>query len=342
MEDQRDMVEAARVELENAELELPPTAAPKTVGRQVHARDLDSVFRSAPIPALLEALSARYSEEFGEDIADVVGRRTMQGFDLLHAANAELQESRREIKEQVEADRKAAVQLHKAINLQGVQSGDKRERDGHVDRSGDERMNRDEGVHDAAYDEDYPEFQEPARRKKGKGREAPTTTSSASVEPSAFPLGPLATAPRAAADTGARQARDRSPRRPLASGTPAAAMESGSLQRSPLKEAQEHIPQIPSTATLSGTVQQIEETEVVPQMPPPTATVTAEEPETPYLDSLPSTPRVDATQTEEPETPNNFEELPPSAQPMEQDDHQAPGASAAQDGAGAAGLGDSN
>jgi hypothetical protein len=239
----------------------------------------------------------------------------------------ELTAHRKSAQAQVEADRRAALKLHKELNVQGVQPGDKRVRDGPVDSGGDVRMNRAEGEHDAEEDDESQPWQV-VGRKKGKGRACDpavgqTLSSSSSGRSSAFSMGPLATAPRAAAGGDGRHGRDRSPRRPSASGTPATALESGALQRSGESEAREPIPPTPELVPQSGTVQQSEELEETPQMPTPAVQPTVEELETPYLDSLPSTPRAGASEAGEEETPC-LSELPGSALPMEQDSGRAP------------------
>ena len=353
VESQKELVDDVREALESAELELPPAATPKTVGRQLQHSDLAATFKGASIPALLEALSGKYSEEFGEDIADVIGRRTMQGFDLLHSVHDELQEHRRTVKEQIEADRRTATRLHQELNMQGVQTGDKREREGPLDRNGDERMNRVDGDSDADYEQAYPPWQVATGRKKGKGRVEPSDPSPAGLR-SALPIGPLATAPRAGVGGNASQARDRSPRRPSAPGTPAAASESGTLRRPPTSGTaatamesgavqgsgaaieSEVIPPLsqqsvtapqPATATASVTAPRsgaAEEKEVVPPLSRASITM-LEEAETPFLDSLPSTPRA-AEAEEETRCQDGFQ-LPDSVQPMELDSAgAAPGA----------------
>ena len=84
-------------------------------------------------------------------------------------------------------------------------------------------------------------------------------------------------------------------------------------------------PPTPALATLSGTVQQAEEKEAVPPMPSATTLAPpAEEAETPYLDSLPSTPRAGTQEDDEEETPYILSQLPQSAVPMEQDFTAAP------------------
>ncbi len=304
VEDQRELVEDIRVTLENAELDLPPTAAPKQVGRQLHPCDLGAAIKKASIPEILEALSGKYSEEYGGELADVVGRRTMQSFDMLHSAHEELSENRRTVKAQVEADRKAALKLHQEINLQGVQSGDKRGREGHVDQAGDERMNRSE-VQDVEDDGGYTPWQTAVgKRKKGKGRVCvPTGSQSSTLSspalPSAFAMGPLATAPRTATGVVGSAARDPSPPRPSASGTPAVATESGEFQRSGPTLESEMIP----------TISQLSVTKLA-------------EPETPYLDSLPSTPRAGEVEEATPCPADLL--LPETMQPMEQDSQGAP------------------
>ena len=166
-------------------------------------------------------------------------------------------------------------------------------------------------VHDVEddEDEDYPPWQTAVgRRKKGKGRAvdpagSQASTPSSSGLPSAFTLGPLATAPRAAPGVVGSVARNRSPMRPPATGTPAVATESGAFQQSGATLEREQIPPI----------SQLSVTKLA-------------EPETPCLDSLPSTPR--ASEAEE-ETPCPADlMLPESVQPMEQDSEGVPSGTA--------------
>ncbi len=280
------------------------------MGRQVHPSDLRAAIQRATIPEVLEELSGKYSAEFGEALTDVVGRRTMQGFDMLHSAHAELTEDRRTVKEQVAADRRAAIKLHKEINVLDVQSGDKRGREVDVDLGGDERMTGEE-AHEGedAEDEGYPQWQTAqGRRRKGRacvsipeGSQEPMSSSSGL--PSPFPVGPLATTPRTTPAVGTA-ARNRSPMRPSATGTPAVATASGTLQRSEAPQDGEMI----STISLLSVARQAE-------------------PETPCLDSLPSTPRASEGELETP-CPFPDLQLPEGVQPREKDSEDRPSGTA--------------
>ena len=303
VEDQRELVEDIRGTLEEAELDLPPTATPKQVGRQVHPSDLRAAIQKATIPELLEELSGKYSVEFGEALSDIVGRRTMQGFDMLHSAHAELTEERKKAQSQVETDRRAALQLHQELNGLDVKPGDKRGRTVDVDKGGDERMRGVENE-ESGSDEEWQTAQ--GRRRRGKGRAgvpagSQATTSSVPGLPNPFPVGPLATTPRPTPAVGS-VARHPSPLKPSATGTPAVASEAGTLQPS---GAQEEVEMIPVLSLLSVTAQ--------------------DEPETACLDSLPSTPRVSEGEKGEPETPGPAADQQANVhvQPMEQDSEPA-------------------
>ena len=267
VEDQRELAGEIRAALEEAELDLPPLEKPQPVGPLDQASALRAALRRSSIPQILDELSDRYSKEFGTEISDerLIGRRTQQGFDMLQSAHDELLEERQKQKRQVEEDRRTAEKLHRELNPLEVQPGDKRGRAVDVDGVGDERMG--DGSEENQADDD--EWQiSTGGRKKGKGGIGAmfgkaAAKSSAKGSAIQIPLGPLATAPRPAA-TGAREVRPSTTKKPLTTGTPAVATTSGTLQ--------------PSADGL-------------------------EEEETPWLDSLPSTPRSGARTQEEEETP---------------------------------------
>jgi hypothetical protein len=282
--------------MEETELDMPPTEHPKPVGRQVHPGDLRAVLRRTSIPEILEELNAKYAREFGDALSEenVIGRRTLQGFNMLHSAHDELSEERKAQNRQVEADARVAMKLHQELNPLDVQPGDKRGRTVDVDNGGDERM----GVQNEAGAE-ADGWQIAKGRKKGKGR-AIAVTSSSTIPGIPLPVGPLATAPRPSAGSSS-SGRHHLPARPSAPGTPAVATASGSLQQSSAQP-------VPADGGTSSAV----------QLPSGTS---QDQPETPCIDSLPSTPRGDETEDAEEETPCPYADLTGEAQedPMEQD-----------------------
>ncbi len=165
-----------------------------------------------------------------------------------------------------------------------------------------------EEIHVRSDEEQYAGPWQVAGRKKGKGRSEPPTatqpehTSSATAQPSlvSASFGPsLAQAVAKGAD---RRGRDRSPRRPSATGTPARGSESGTMRQSagaeevprePPKHAEDAVaePSMPprSPAAPSCTAQHLAEAREAPYMP--TMGANTADDETPCLDSLPSTPR---------------------------------------------------
>jgi hypothetical protein len=158
-------------------------------------------------------------------------------------------------------------------------------------------------VHQEESEAEYVGPWQQAGRKKGKGR-AESSASQVTPTPSATPMSFSPSAgfgPTPIQSMGfgpSRRGRDRSPRRPSAAGTPAQGSESGIMLQSKLSEDVEQVPYVtpsPSAAASSGTRQQAEEAEEAPYMPPMLEDAeqihnTADD-ETPYLDSLPSTPR---------------------------------------------------
>ncbi len=142
VEDQRDLAEELGTAMEEAELDMPPTEHPRPVGPLDQQGALRAALRKSSIPQILDELSDKYSREFGESVSEehVIGRRTLQGFNMLQAAHDELTEERKTQNRQVEEDRRAAVKLHRELNPLEVQPGDKRGRAVDVDPAGDERM----------------------------------------------------------------------------------------------------------------------------------------------------------------------------------------------------------
>ena len=265
VEDQRELAGEIRAALEEAELDLPPQETPKPVGPLDQKSALRAALRRSSIPQILDELSDRYSKEFGEEITDehLIGRRTQQGFDMLQSAHDELIEERQKQHRQVEEDRRTAEKLHRELNPQDVHLGAKRGRAVNEDGAGDERM----GVGAAenpAVDEEW--TLATGGRKKGKGR----------VD---------ALVGAAAATSSAKGPTIRIPLGPLATAPSPTAGGAREAHRQPTKK--------PSTtgtaavATESGSLQ-------------PSG---LDEEETPYLDSLPSTPRADGRSQDEEETP---------------------------------------
>ena len=262
VETQRDIVEEIRVAMEEAELDMPPTEHPKQVGRQEHPGDLRAALRRSTIPEILEELNAKYTREFGEALSEehVIGRRTLQGFNMLHSAHDELPEERKVQHRQMEADARVAMKLHRELNPLDVQPGDKRGRTVDLDNVGDERM----GVQNEACAE-ADGWQIAKGRKKGKGR-AIAVTSSSTIPGIPIPVGPLATAPRPSAGSSS-SGRHHLPARPSAPGTPAVATASGSIQQSSAQPVQADGGTSSALLLPSGATQ--------------------EQPETPCPDSLP-------------------------------------------------------
>ena len=359
VEDQREVVEEIREALERAEMDVPPKGAPKPVGRQIQHGDQEATLGSMSFTDVLKFAKQKFFAEAGGTVSDVLSRRAIQGFDLIHSARHEIAEDRKAVEAQVADDRRKAVQLHKELNLSGVQTCDKRTRDDCTDVEGDELMAEAAGGLDAEEDAAGEPWQKVASRRKGKGgirapQDDPSaSSSSAPAQRSASNVGPLATTPPSQVDAAARSDRDRSPRRSSAAGTPAAATDSGTLQPSaswraarppPVgtrpNVAADETPVAPTTPSPtrppSDARPNVAQDETPAQLPvlsvtgmPSDERHTVDEEETPALDSLDSTPRASAGR-EEAETPFLIEPL------------QASGVSAAQDVAEPAGSGGSN
>jgi hypothetical protein len=175
-----------------------------------------------------------------------------------------------------------------------VQPGDKRVRAINVDGGGDERM------HDACEDgsDGGGDWQVKGARRKGKGRVSASAvaaavqsaTASAGLPP---PVGPLATLSRpgvAASSTSYRHPAVQQ----SGSGTPSTSMASGTLQSLSERVSQAATAAGPPAATPTPVISQ--------QTAAQTQPTALDEPETPCMDSLPSTPRASF----EEETPNPF------------------------------------
>ncbi len=307
-EAQRELIEEVRKAIEEAELDMPPTERPRPVGPQDPKIALKEALKTTAIPIILDVLSDRYDKEFGAAISEeqVCGRRTRMALDMLQSAHDELQAEREVHQRQVDEDAKVARRLHLKLNPQEVQQGDKRGREVDLDRGGDERM----GVQNADRDDDAG-WQIAKGSKKGKGITLSPIIPGIPIP--VGPIGPLATAPRAS-QASSSSGRHHLQERPSASGTPAKATASGSLQTSGEKET----PVV--RATTSAAPQPSEQSQ--------------DEPETPCLDSLPSTPREADKGNTEDETPCPYAGLTgdPTKDPMEQDaatgDEPTPGAPA--------------
>ena len=162
--------------------------------------------------------------------------------------------------------------------------------------------------------DDGGEWQVKGSSKKGKGRaSAPATSaamSSATSPATPFPVGPLATTPHPRSAAG-RTARHHPPMQPSASGTPMAATESGTLQSLSEQPVQDTTATgAPVAASTSATTQPTAVS--LPQ------SAVQDEPETPCLDSLPSTPRAPDRNPDE-ETPNPFAPVCTDASSLSQD-----------------------
>ncbi len=267
VENQREVVEALRGAVEQAEMEVPPTGTPKPVGRQAqpgNQGDLKALLKGISFEAPMDEATDGIAKASGGQAPDVINRRTVQGVDLLTSALQESEQCKKEAVDQEAADRRAALQLHKKLNWQGFEAGDKRGREACVDGNGDETMEEEPHVQNGGEATAEGPWQT-AGRKKGKGRSGPAAQEAASSS---------GTVPQSSG-------RDRSPRRPRVEGTPARGTESGTLQQSEEKKDGAATPLI------------------LPR--PPMGGNTADD-ETPYLDSLPSTPRAGDTQEVE-ETP---------------------------------------
>jgi hypothetical protein len=139
VEDQREVAEALRVALERAELDIPPKAAPLQVGRQVRPGDPGDQLKEVSFDQLLAEVQERMTKAAGGAVPDIISRRTEMCVDQLQSAHQECEDGRKAAEAQAARDYRIAMQLHKELYLQ---SGDTREREGPLDRGGDERMNR--------------------------------------------------------------------------------------------------------------------------------------------------------------------------------------------------------
>jgi hypothetical protein len=224
-----DKVADLRVELQAAEAQLPKPEGVRPVGRQVQSGDLGVVERLRELRELLvREAGGGLTSELSDD------------FDRHATAIAEMHQECREVKaskeEQMAEDVKLAVKLQ-AQEL-SFQVGSKHARcDARHDEKGDGIMADASAMQQAAEDEE-PWQQQRHQKRRGKGSGVPTcppasasaaaTSSGAQLRSSERVMGPIATAPRGRSDE-RRSDRDRSPRRPKAAGTPAAAAEAGSL-----------------------------------------------------------------------------------------------------------------
>ena len=164
--------------------------------------------------------------------------------------------------------------------------------------------------------------------KKGKGRaSAPADSAampSATVSDTPFPVGPLATTPRprGAAST----TRHQPPVQSRGSGTPMTATESGTMRSLSEQAVQD--------ATATGTSAAAPTSATPQQMATQSHSAAQDEPETPCLDSLPSTPRApDRNPDLDEETPNPFATVCTSASDPHQERAVLTSASSAVDAA---------
>ncbi len=259
LEDQREAVESLRHAVEQAEMEIPPAEAPLPVGRQVHPGD-QGLLKKAVKAITFEALL----DEVTYRIAEASGGQAPDVISRRTVQGVDLLASAFQegtLCRQAAADQEAADR-RAAVKLHkelNWKPGDKRGREQRVDENGDETMEEDQQL-----PEDAPEAPwQTAGPKKGKGR--PRNIAQEAANPSATAQPSLG--------RGRGQ-----PQCERSSGTAAHGSESGTLKPSAKGEG------AGSTSHRS---------------PKPGGEGSAGDDEIPYLDSLPSTPRVATQEVEE-------------------------------------------
>ncbi len=235
-DDQYNATEELKVELQGAEDQLNSQGEPKPVGRQVQGGNDWLVGE-------LQKLKARL-ETAGGSLSDDISHTFDIGATGIAEAYQECVESRRRVNAQEAADHKLAYKLQNQEFGNNV--GDKRARDDDAHDSQGDNLMGGEAAETGATAGESSAWRLQVKTGKVRIHAAPTPAPpmpSATERSSETPLGPIATVPRGRQPSRTAD-RDRSPRRPRASGTPAASGETGTLAAPP---GETSAPAMPST-----------------------------------------------------------------------------------------------